>query len=290
MACICNEGVVPSIFHVSRQELFFSYINERQRIMERKEAGEAWPWTFDVTLRDGYFCSVYREDDKVTRWHADNLRNAYGDNPELTLLANVAFRSFNWPQTGQTLLDCDLIQHWDLETAVSEIHKQDQKISGAYILKGYTCGDKVRGLAMIVDDFHSHLTERTEALMSMNTLAEQYQYLRTIPFMGPFTAYQLLQDLRRTVVSSGRLDRRTFAVAGPGAKRGLNRYHKRPVDQVLSPEQAHFEMVEIQQKSPQYTDLHLDVSDVQHNLCEYDKYLRVLLGEGRMKKKYKRRT
>jgi hypothetical protein len=51
-----------------------NFVIEREAIRLKKEGGKRPPWTHDEILRDGYFCNVRREDDKVTRWIAKHWR------------------------------------------------------------------------------------------------------------------------------------------------------------------------------------------------------------------------
>ena len=264
-------------------ELFYSTFNERHKILKRKNAGES-TLTADPVFQEWYFCNSYREDDKVTTWFRRALRTKYGGKHDL--FATIAFRVFNWTGTGETLLRENLILDWDLERAVAAILKQDQKISGAYILKGHTCGCKVRGLAMIADEVSRDLDYHYETMMSLDTLAAQYDHLRTIPFIGYFTGYQKMQDLKYTHIAEGSKDFDTWCVAGPGAIRGLNRIAGRPVADRKKSVDYHAEILEIKALQSAHTDHYLNASDVQHWLCEFDKYSRILEGN-RMKRRYK---
>jgi len=264
-------------------KLFYDTFNERYNIRVRKLDG-CEVLTSDPIFQEWYFCNSYREHDKVTEWFRENMRTRYGG--KYDLFATIAFRVFNWPQSGQTLIDNDLILNWDLETAVAEINKQDQVISGAYILKGHTCGSKVRGLAMIADEVYKDLDYHYEKMMEMTTLEDQYNHLLTIPFIGRFTGYQKMQDLKFTHIGEKTEDWETWAVAGPGAVRGLNRMNGRPVDHRSSKVDYHREILLIREVMFNYTNHHLTASDVQHWLCEYDKYNRIKDG-GKMKRRYR---
>ena len=84
----------------------------------------------------------------------------------------------------------------------------------------------------------------------------------------------------------------TWANPGPGAKRGLNRIHGRPVDKHLKNDINISEMqvlLELSQEwlYPQVPSL--EMRDIEHTLCEFDKYERVRKGEGKPRSIYKRR-
>jgi len=68
---------------------------------------------------------------------------------------------------------------------------------------------------------------------------------KTISRVGDFMAYEVVTDLRHTRYLNKAPDINTWAVAGPGAIRGLHRLHGRPYKKALSQEQACEEMREL---------------------------------------------
>lgn len=81
-------------------------------------------------------------------------------------------------------------------------------------------------------------------------------------------------------------DAQTWAAAGPGTIRGLNRLHGRAVNLGVSQEQALSEMRAIYRTAEAETGVHMDFSDVPNILCETDKYLRVKTGQGKPRALY----
>ena len=104
-------------------------------------------------------------------------------------------------------------------------------------------------------------------------------------------AYEVVTDLRHTRYLQGASDIYSWANAGPGAIRGLNRLHGRPVKQGLRQEQANQEMLEIMRalgRGLWRSDFPiLEMRDVEHCLCEWDKYERVRLGEGKPRARFR---
>ena len=103
---------------------------------------------------------------------------------------------------------------------------------------------------------------------------------------GKFMAYQAVVDMRFTRLLEGAADVQTWAAAGPGTIRGLNRLYGRDIDCVLSQEQALSEMRTIYKIAEAETGVKMDFSDVPNILCEIDKYLRVRSDEGKMRALY----
>ena len=76
---------------------------EREAIRQRKEAGQAWPWTDEPILAVGRFCNVYREHDRVTRWITANIVEPHRDDPDLWFALTLA-RCINEPDALAELL------------------------------------------------------------------------------------------------------------------------------------------------------------------------------------------
>src|SRR5216683_6747046 len=77
-------------------DLYWYFAAERQRMFERRVAGEPWPWTDDPILREFKFCNVYRAADRVSQYMISDV--AYG--PDAGDFADcafqiVAFRTFS---------------------------------------------------------------------------------------------------------------------------------------------------------------------------------------------------
>ena len=75
------------------------FIGERKAIRIRRANGEP-PWTDDKILRD------WREDDRVTRWIAENWRTPNADDPDLWFAMAIA-RFVNLPDTlAESAIPC----------------------------------------------------------------------------------------------------------------------------------------------------------------------------------------
>src|SRR5262245_5824366 len=74
------------------------WIQEREAIRLRREAGQPAPWTNDPILAAWRFCNVRRECDRVTIWIRDNWREPHNDDLDLWFAMAVA-RLVNWPDS-----------------------------------------------------------------------------------------------------------------------------------------------------------------------------------------------
>ena len=105
-------------------------------------------------------------------------------------------------------------------------------------------------------------------------------------------SYEVVTDLNYTPVLDKAQDRFSWANAGPGAIRGLNRIHGRDLKKGMRQEQANKEMQALLAVKSQYLDHHtpedqVDMRCIEHSLCEWDKYQRVLLGQGKPRSVYR---
>lgn len=146
------------------------------------------------------------------------------------------------------------------------------------------------------------------------TLEEVWRWLRQVPYLGDFMAYEIVTDLRWTDLLDRAPDILTWANPGPGAARGLARLHGRPIEgrKIKKPPKQQMivemrELLALSQKSefwPQWSDGQMRVTknvgdtltrqfpsrdawpawelhEVEMWLCETDKILRARSGQGR---------
>jgi hypothetical protein len=190
---------------------------------------------------------------------------------------------FNLPATGETLSSMD---GWDPEVAIRLIKMQDRKFSPAYRIK-VAKGDKVEQAVKVVDDFYCERAVHLKNLTDSPSCESAHKYLQTIRWIGPFSGYQMLVDLVDTPILSDKPDTQTWAHAGPGAVRGVNRLNMRDVNFTSNTHDFLSEILELKDQLSGTIWEKLSAMDIQHNLCEFDKYHRVLEG-GRMKRRYRK--
>lgn len=274
---------------------YIYWIEERERIRTKKEEeGLDPPWTDDKILQEYKFCQVFRDDDRTSRWFIEHMRDPLRMSPEV-FMATVIFRWFNLIQTGETILKYDLHTDWDPTIADVQIRKQNQWITGAYVIKSPDGLDKLQGVIRCINYMWYRKEEILEkAYNYMDSMEKMWEYLRGFPFQGPFMAYEIVTDLSFTMFLKDATDRLTWANAGPGAMRGLNRLTGRPLDFKRKSNDWVGEMNELYEicklrlspsilKSNRHA---FELREIEGGLCEFDKYSRILKGEGRTRSKY----
>ena len=273
---------------------------ERENIRIQKEVSKLPPpWTDDSILQQYKFCQVFREEDRTTRWLKKHIREPMRNSSDV-LMAVVIFRWFNWIPTGRTLINNGLLERWDRKKAIEEITKQDKWVTGAYIVKSPNGMDKVTGVAECISHMwerKDYLIEKLEEAIEEDKCSLEYcwKLLRDYPYMGPFMAYEVVTDLRFTYLLSAASDKLTWANAGPGAMRGLNRLTGRPLDFCQRSHDWCKEMVALYDIAIKRlpvnitfrNDLPYELREIEGGLCEFDKYSRIYKGEGRTRSVYK---
>ena len=279
-------GKRGSSLNQEETQKFFDYLNERHIVYLRRQNGVAYPWTSDAILTEYSFCNVYRELDRVTEWIRVNWREPYADHPNLPFAMSMA-RQINWPDTLQEL---GFPEHWNPERLKAimqgRMNRKEKVYTGAYMLTGTLGGTKIE---QTIDKILTPLYNNHPPMIE-NSLEETWQgYQKYAGFSG-FMAYEVVTDLRHTKHLNKAKDIMTWANPGPGAQRGLNRIHHRELNKAIKKPQLNFEMKELLDCSPSYLQGHmepLEMRDIEHCLCEFDKYERTRLGEGRPRAKYK---
>lgn len=267
-------------------ELLVYWIQERENIRRKKEAGDPKPWSDDWVFQKTYFCNVHREDDRVTQWIRRNYTPAFfGENYELAI---VGSRLFNRTETLRLLkpafMDPDFPMA--LKGILEAMKREGKQIwSGAYVIT--THGMKMPKLDYCVD----LLNKAAKYYLPVNdhvpedTCREYWHHIQQISGLGSFLAAQVVADLKNTrghpLHRAG--DWRTFSAPGPGSERGLSWYF----DTKVTYASYHEHINQVARDMDWFMRPgNFCMQDLQNCLCEFDKYCRVLSGTGRSKRKY----
>lgn len=285
---------------------FFSFAQERYRILLRRREGKPAPWTMDPVLRTYRFCNVFREDDITTQWFRDNVRNRlsrnYQDTPtyanEMRLvMAVISFRWFNRIETGRAMLNASLFEQWDSDVAERVLGDLQPLVTGAYMIKSPPGLTKLTGICQCIDRIQdSYYTTINKVHAQSNTMFAHHRALMQFPYLGSFMAYEVVTDLAETWFGDGWSDKMTWAVPGPGAARGLGwvtsdsptvfRYtNKGDAESML---QLMRELLERSTNGNMWPSAwpSWDMRTVEHTLCEYDKWRRAHAGQN-LKRRYR---
>lgn len=283
------------------------FMLERHNIYLRRQAGHAFPWTRDPILQRYRFCNIYRELDTVTMWIDERVRKAFALDPRLWLMLCMA-RHFNLPSTIAHLLAHGEVwrdKRYDPHAAARVAQKiQGQVYTGAYMVNPPTRAElealpleyqtkAAWSCIVVLGDLWKDREAITDMLEDATTLWQLHQALLDHRGWAGFMAYEVVSDLRWTRYGRHAHDKLSWAHLGPGALRGLNRLAQRPLSEQLPQDLALREAQDILMRlQHDWPRAHhwpaLEMREVEHSLCEWDKYERVRLGEGRPRQLFKR--
>lgn len=284
----------------SRYKDLLAFMRGRHEIYVLRSEGSQKPWTKDPVLQRYRFCNVYRELDTVTIWVRQHIREPYYDHPHLWFMLAMA-RQINLPETLQEIMDGGAwpVDKYDPKKVrkimLARQARGDKLYTGAYMLNAHgTKPDDPKDKAffttkLVLESVWKHRDGIRDGFMT----GMRHAWASLLPYhgWGPFTAYEVVCDARHTrygKLSTWQHDAATWANAGPGAKRGLNRLAGREVRPVLAEEVALKEMqAYLAAIAPRWPyKPALEMREIEHSLCEFDKYERARLGEGRPRATY----
>lgn len=276
-----------------RAERFFWYARERYQILQLRRERKRAPWTNDPILQQWRFCNVFREDDTTTEWFRTEVRDRLKERPFEVLLSTVMFRWFNRISTGEKILGALRHARFKPDELRTNLNTHRPLVTGAYMIKTPPGMNKLEGIIWCLEQAHDKLFPIVNRAQD-GGLRETWERLRELPYLGNFMAYEVVTDLRHTCLLRDAPDINTWASPGPGAARGLGRLFG-DIDKYNYNSAAHRECMITDMawllaasREAQYWPAFLppwEMREVEHTLCEFDKYERVREG-GKLKQRY----
>lgn len=277
-----------------------TFIKAREAHRRRKE-GDTRNFVLDPIIAKYRFCNVRREDDRVTRWIAENWRNPHSGDPYLWF-AMVVARLFNLPSTLEAI-GYPIPWKAVIRARLHAIRDSgDNVFNAAYIVS--TNGRAMDKIDYVLDVVLKPMW-RERGLVGPITadkapqLGDLHERLMRFQGMGSFMAAQVVADVKYAApyydLAAGQPtdaadDWATFAASGPGSRRGLNRVMGRPVDAPWREKDWYLTliklMMQLSRKLPPEIRRGLHAQDIQNCLCEFDKYERARTGQGTPKQIY----
>lgn len=328
--CSVNEKRIKEanpILHKKNTELLFHWIKERYQIHTKKDVEKkSSPWTDDPILKNYRFTNVRREHDKETQWLITNIANNDCLSLEEKILNTILFRTWNKSSTMQAYGG----PWWKEELKLGPLYFKS-RVDIANLSKPFTPvfstsfikeiwrfsdgkGDvkykiQERELPKGVDAIHDSVPLRMfyipvwvlknnilPNILNSTSQANCNYYIRKIPGFGEFLAYQVFVDL--TYIQDFKYSENEFTIAGPGAKRGLDRVfldkdgmnYEECLFWLRDNQEQFLEKYNIDLKELMYDlpeeDCTLTVMNLENSMCELSKYLKTYYNEGRPRQKY----
>lgn len=275
---------------------FFAFMNEREQVRLNKEAGKPWPWTLDPILQKYKFTNVKRLHDRTTQWFLHNLYDKRRDEPLPVILFNCAVARYFGTIEFMQAVGWQKTFHPGIlkNTAKYRLEHGEKVFTGAYVVTNG--GIKAPKYQVVVDEYLAPLWEAAPTLVIVARETKRWEMVARAMYKLPglggsgFMTKEILQDAILTPLLEDAVDRKTWSPCGPGARRGLNRIWNRPTDAAFSEARGLEEMRELLTAAPDHLAPYmpeLELHDIQFQLCEFDKYMRVQLGQGRPRSMYR---
>jgi hypothetical protein len=290
--------------HIASMKGLLYFIHEREIIRRKKEAGlPQEEWTEDVILQEYRFCNVRRRDDLVSKWIIEHVfgNENFVDGEDEWLLAMFA-RLINWPPTIHYMMERYAIinqaEQFNAALFIRTLAKYKERMgkngkvfTGAYMV--FPAGKylpKEEGIALTIQKAIVNKDEIRRALAD-NTCAGVAKVLEKGEGVGTFMAGQFVADL---TYIPGQLDLATdlytWAPLGPGSQRGMNYLMGFKPNKGWTSDQFCTNLADI--GSQLFGELGWEdgipptLHDLQSCMCEYSKYSRTVLGDGRPRSTY----
>jgi hypothetical protein len=263
------------------------FIKARERHRHARESGTKILRP-DPIIREFRFCNVRRNDDRVTKWVMSTFFDKWREH-EFLWFALVVARLFNNEPTLTVIFD-DILPFRPArmrKTLQKRAASGQKNFNAAYIVS--TNGRAMDKVDYVIDCVLQPLWDkRTKITKALDTghLANAHMVLLDEQGLGSFMAAQVLADLKYALPTRWE-DFHTFAASGPGSRRGLNRAMGFEVDSPWREDKFRATLSTLRDAVNAGLDMDpLTAQDLQNCLCEFDKYERARLDEGRPKQKY----
>lgn len=289
---------------------FYAFMREREAIRLRRaddaravaagEAPQGPPWTEDPILREFKFTNIHREHDRTTMGLIAMHYDKHGKTAtaEEVLWNCATYRYFGtldfayavgWQSGKFTAKSC-------IDAAVSLRQHGGKVFTGAYMIT-------MNGKEGIKHEYVANeiLAPLAAGASQIAKVAQGGLWKEVAEEMRSFTGFAGSGFMTKEVLldtmfcpafwPNGIHDQYSWTPVGPGARRGLNRVLERDLKAGMSAEDMLRNIRTIYSSQGELWPYDtLSMHDIQFQLCEFDKYERARLGEGRPKAKFKPTT
>jgi hypothetical protein len=285
---------------------FFDWINERHSIWCRRRNGQKKPWTKDPILMDWKFTNVFRELDKGTiALKKSILQGMEHVDPKLIIWNIIWYRLFNHYEHAYNMHFIE--SRIFLYDYLRKRWRDGEKVfTSAHLTTGRPFEDKVDTYIDACEDAWEKVPAVLKTIRESGSMQATFETLQDLQMVGPFVAYEIVCDLRWTKLMTGENwlsappDRLTWANMGGGAQRGLQRLGMPAFNKDVGLKSMACLWAEsesfLQDHVKKHKELPLstraveyppfELREIEHSLCEFDKYERIRLNQGRPRQKY----
>ncbi len=280
---------------------FFYWMYERQNIWHRRFVlKQQAPWTKNKYMKDRKFTNVYRELDRNSIWQINNVINK--KTTKLNKFFQIVItRMINNPETFEEIgiPTSDNFNNKKFFKAIERRRKRgDQVFTNAYLInvgkKGRTRNDHYANY--VFKKFHERCEFLWEDIQASKHPETVMGYLTNcLDSCGKFIAYEIWCDLAHAKLIPWTTN--DYVNIGPGCRVGLAllfpslwKDSKRLMKKLWWLRDNEGRLFEKHSYWFHYLhDKGLSLREIEHSLCEYQKYYKMKIGEGRQRLHFKPR-
>ncbi|KAJ7145834.1 hypothetical protein C8R44DRAFT_599989 [Mycena epipterygia] len=275
-------------------DILWRWLAERKAIYDRRRAGMPAPWTSDKILSKYKFCNAYRVLDRTSQFTiTDVIEKGSQDRTELLfriLLFNCFNRIETWKFLEERFNGALTYADFDLDKYNKVLSKADMTLyTGAYQKIAYTYEYKANHMGYL-QQLQIFMQDLPDVLANAKYAADVYEAIAAYPGMGAFTTFQLMLILSYSPLLN--FSGNDFVIPGPGGRAGLLqmfgsslRRAKKAAPGIeadilrwmAKTQRAHFKRLGLDfayLRDAEGKELALDLADLEHAVCEVDKYVR----------------
>lgn len=304
---------------------YFYWVSERMNIWYNRVIKKLpFPWTEDEVFQQNRFTNVIRDLDRGTIVVIKEILSKL-DEPvhdlvqrkKEVILSIMIYRVFiryeTWQVIGFINLDNWKSQWAKAKTAIRK--RRDDGFTvfhGAYFVSGrglksanpdrFNNSDPVENALCMCETFYKRIDDIYD-YVTTHSMKDCLEYLQTIPAVGAFNAYEYACDfaLASRYTSQALVDWTddAYVNVGPGNKAGLEYIFKesgnlddiekniylRATWEHYMKQYGYYER--FMEQLPEFMGGKINLRVVEHDLCEFQKYVKVSQGTGRCKSLYK---
>lgn len=259
---------------------FIHFIHERQEIYKLRSTGQAPPYTINEVMSSKWFTNMYRELDRGTMYFRNQILAEHDLNPESfteVVFKAIVYRLINKIETFEEFGKLPCVSDW----------KSFKKFLTKKMIHGeviFTSAHQNMGLNRFCDTIKEVLqmiNEFTQNVVDAESLEDCFFLLKSITNIGPFFAWQICCDFLELKIIN--FDENSWTCLGPGAKEGLRRIFSVKSEREELPLAQHLTKImdycfkALNLQFPYFLNRKLTLKNIEHALCEYDKYFRAAI-------------
>lgn len=288
-------------------EMFWYWIYERHRIWRKRFLKkQPAPWTKDPILRDHKFTNAYRELDRNSIWLIEKVIKKDYPDLESKLFAMLICRLFNKPETFEIVGYPDYHKFnpklFRMKVEKMIINKGGNPFTDAYLINSAAFPGQRKYISYcenISKEIHDSIPALLEVIQTAEKPEQIIKELVKLHGIANFISYEIYCDLDYTDDLMNQFDQNSFVNVGPGALTGVRMIFpnkgmkwkdaEEMIYHLTEKQEYYFEKFGFNFKPLANKYGRLTLREVEHSLCEYQKYFKMKHKVGKQRQKFQER-